>query len=87
MLKKHLHHHPVVNVGIILALLGLMIFFYGLVLSDPALYSFAIELKGAEEVLHGAAPHVRTSQEAFIAAAFLVCAGAALDVWRRLQEI
>jgi hypothetical protein len=86
MLRKHLHPHPVVNCGIILMLLGILVTFYALILSDSTLYAFVIKIKGAEEVLHGIAPHSRTSQEAYIAASFLVVIGAGLDVWRRLQD-
>lgn len=86
-IQKHFHPHPVVNIGIILMLIGLMVAFYGLIISDPALYAFIIKLKGAGEVLHGVATQTRTSQEAFITASALIVSGAALDVWRRLQQI
>jgi hypothetical protein len=53
---KHLHSHRLVNVGIVFVLLGLMVFFYGLILSDPLLYSFVLDLNGGQTILHGVAP-------------------------------
>ena len=82
-----LHQHWPVNVGIILAVLGIAVFFYGLILSDTALYSFVLSLNGSEaSSLHGAAPEVSTTAHAvFLLATLLVTPGAGCDVWRRLH--
>ena len=76
------------SVGLVLA--GLMLFLYGMFISNPALYTSVLSLRASllgQEVtdimIQQTLPHV--PEQLFILAALLVMAGASLDVWRRLH--
>jgi hypothetical protein len=76
------------SVGLVLA--GLILFLYGMFLSNPALYTSVLSVRASllgqeitDIMIQQTLPHV--PEQLFILAALLIIAGASLDVWRRLH--
>ena len=89
------------NLSVASALCGVFFFFYGMLASHPALYSFILATRAsllgdvdadiAAIMAHGAASPpisgVLSSQAFFMTASALVVFGAVIDVWQKLKKL
>ena len=82
-------HCFLIRLAIATIICGVIIFLYGIIISNPAIFSSVLVIKasllgGESIVISSALPSV--PQELFIFACALIITGASIDVWMRLHS-